>query len=54
MKSTMNVITYWSSRLRDVPDNQEIFVHPETDQSVIFDILEYANDVKDADAAKWV
>ncbi|ESO99532.1 hypothetical protein LOTGIDRAFT_213480 [Lottia gigantea] len=29
------------SQIRDVPDNQEVFTHNVTDQSIIFDILEY-------------
>jgi len=29
------------SDLREVPDNQEVFVHPVTDQSLIIELLEY-------------
>ncbi len=36
-----------------MPDNQEVYAHPVGDQSIIFDILEYAADVQDADAARF-
>ncbi|CAH1775335.1 unnamed protein product [Owenia fusiformis] len=29
------------SQMRTVPDNQEVFVHPSSDQSIIIEILEY-------------
>lgn len=39
------------SRLRQVPDNQEVFAHSVSDQSIIFEILEYA-DTSDEEAVK--
>lgn len=29
------------SDIRQIPDNQEVFAHPITDQSIIIEILEY-------------
>lgn len=31
------------SDLRQIPDNQEVFAHPVTDQSIIIEILEYVD-----------
>jgi hypothetical protein len=39
------------SGLRQVPDNQEVFAHAETDRSLIFDLLESEGDVPAADGA---
>ena len=39
-----------NSRLREVPDNQEVWVHPVSDQSIIIDILEYAECANDEEA----
>ena len=33
--------------MRQVPDNQEVFAHKSSDQSIIFDILEYVNECED-------
>ncbi|XP_061894450.1 ran guanine nucleotide release factor [Entelurus aequoreus] len=41
------------SNLREIPDNQEVFVHPNTDQSLIVEILEYQAQVEDQDAARF-
>ena len=30
--------------MREVPDNQEVFVNPESDQSFILEILEYVEE----------
>ncbi len=35
-----------------MPDNQEVFAHPVTDQSIIIDLLEYAGDYADEAAAE--
>jgi len=35
-----------------VPDNQEVFAHPVTDQSIIVDLLEYADGYEDEAAAE--
>ena len=32
------------STLRDIPDNQEVFVHSTTDQSIIVEILQYLDE----------
>ncbi|XP_053121699.1 ran guanine nucleotide release factor [Hemicordylus capensis] len=41
------------SELRQVPDNQEVFVHPSTDQSIIIELLEYQAGVADENAARY-
>ncbi|XP_070582639.1 ran guanine nucleotide release factor [Erythrolamprus reginae] len=41
------------SEMRQVPDNQEVFVHPDTDQSVIVELLEYQAEVPDENAARY-
>ncbi|KAM8874825.1 ran guanine nucleotide release factor [Spinachia spinachia] len=42
-----------ASELREVPDNQEVFAHPHSDQSVIVELLEYQGQVADRDAARY-
>lgn len=39
------------SLLRQVPDNQEVFAHPDSDSSVIFELLESVENVATNDAA---
>ena len=41
------------SDVRQVPDNQEVFTHSRTDQSMIIEILEFAEGA-DEDAVKYV
>ena len=41
------------SDLREVPDNQEVFAHSHTDQSLIVELLELDNQVADQDAARY-
>ncbi|XP_069502307.1 ran guanine nucleotide release factor [Ambystoma mexicanum] len=41
------------SDLREIPDNQEVFAHRWTDQSLIMELLEYQNEVADANAARY-
>lgn len=41
------------SDLREIPDNQEVFAHPHTDQSLIVELVEYQGQVEDQDAAKY-
>lgn len=41
------------SELREIPDNQEVFAHPHTDQSLIVELVEYQGQVADQDAAKY-
>ncbi|XP_056314431.1 ran guanine nucleotide release factor [Danio aesculapii] len=41
------------SELRQIPDNQEVFAHSQTDQSIIIELLEYQSQVQDAEAARY-
>ncbi|XP_056426050.1 ran guanine nucleotide release factor [Hyla sarda] len=41
------------SDLREIPDNQEVFVHHDTDQSIIVELLEYQKGMSDPDAARY-
>ncbi|XP_036381178.1 ran guanine nucleotide release factor [Megalops cyprinoides] len=41
------------SELREIPDNQEVFAHRHTDQSLIVDLLEYQSHVEDSEAARY-
>lgn len=41
------------SDLREIPDNQEVFAHAHTDQSLIVELLEYQGQVADQDAARY-
>ncbi|XP_065842779.1 ran guanine nucleotide release factor-like [Oscarella lobularis] len=41
------------SQIRQVPDNQEVFAHLETDQSVLIELLEYSGDVQGTQAAEY-
>ncbi|KAJ3336307.1 hypothetical protein HDU93_003111 [Gonapodya sp. JEL0774] len=41
-----------ASQLREIPDTQEVFVHSQTDASVIIEILEVA-DVAGAECGSW-
>jgi hypothetical protein len=36
-----------------VPDNQEVFAHSKSDQSIIFDILEYVTETDDSQAIEY-
>ncbi|XP_018429201.1 PREDICTED: ran guanine nucleotide release factor [Nanorana parkeri] len=40
------------SDLREIPDNQEVFAHMHTDQSIIVELLEYQGGMTDPDAAR--
>ena len=42
-----------ASEIRDIPDNQEVFCHKNTDQSIMVDILEYQDHVNGSDAVKY-
>lgn len=44
---------FFNSDLRQIPDNQEVFAHPVTDQSIIIEILEYV-DKNDEEAIRLV
>ncbi|XP_049444184.1 ran guanine nucleotide release factor [Epinephelus fuscoguttatus] len=41
------------SELREIPDNQEVFSHEHTDQSLIVELVEYQGQVADQDAARY-
>lgn len=41
------------SQLREIPDNQEVFAHAHTDQSLIVELVEYQSQVADQDAARY-
>ncbi|KAK4469475.1 hypothetical protein MN116_007023 [Schistosoma mekongi] len=41
-----------ASDLRQIPDNQEVFVHPSTSQSITIDIMEYVDANNREDAAR--
>ncbi|XP_048374363.1 ran guanine nucleotide release factor [Sphaerodactylus townsendi] len=41
------------SEFRQVPDNQEVCVHPSTDQSIIMELLEYQAGVPDETAVRY-
>nr|XP_020459165.1 ran guanine nucleotide release factor [Monopterus albus] len=41
------------SDLREIPDNQEVFAHAHTDQSLIVELVEYQGHVADQDAARY-
>ncbi|XP_062505706.1 ran guanine nucleotide release factor-like isoform X2 [Corticium candelabrum] len=41
------------SEIRQVPDNQEVFVHEETDQSVIIELLEYDGTLRGKQAVRY-
>ena len=49
-----NVPPYFkdASEIRDIPDNQEVFVHESEDDSLMVDILEYQGQVNDRDAPR--
>ncbi|KAE8732956.1 Mog1/PsbP/DUF1795-like photosystem II reaction center PsbP family protein isoform 2 [Hibiscus syriacus] len=39
--------------VRQVPDHQEVFVHPARDESLIFELLDYKHEVGDDGSAVW-
>ncbi|KAG9351695.1 hypothetical protein JZ751_022946 [Albula glossodonta] len=41
------------SEVREIPDNQEVFAHKLTDQSLMVDLLEYQSHVEDGEAARY-
>lgn len=49
---TTRVFLSLSSDLRPVPDNQEVFCHPVTDQSLIVELLELQAHVRGEAAAR--
>lgn len=51
-KPETRVSLSFSSDLRPVPDNQEVFCHPVTDQSLIIELLELQAHVQGEAAAR--
>ncbi|XP_066578733.1 ran guanine nucleotide release factor [Amia ocellicauda] len=41
------------SELREIPDNQEVFAHRHSDQSIIVELLEHQGHVPDSQAARF-
>ncbi|XP_072349627.1 ran guanine nucleotide release factor isoform X3 [Scyliorhinus torazame] len=41
------------SDIREIPDNQEVFVHSGTDQSIVIELLEHQIQVPDQEAARY-
>ncbi|XP_050215846.1 uncharacterized protein LOC126666953 [Mercurialis annua] len=41
------------SNIRQVPDHQEVFVDPDRDESLIFELLDYKHEVGDNGSASW-
>ncbi|ERM94432.1 hypothetical protein AMTRI_Chr04g252830 [Amborella trichopoda] len=41
------------SNIRQVPDHQEVFVDPNRDESIIFELLDLKRDVEDSGSALW-
>ncbi|CAN6239713.1 unnamed protein product [Urochloa humidicola] len=41
------------SNIREVPDHQEVFVDPDRDESLIFELLDLKGEVDDAGSALW-
>ncbi|XP_067879764.1 ran guanine nucleotide release factor [Heterodontus francisci] len=41
------------SDIREIPDNQEVFIHSGTDQSIIIELLEHQSQVPDQEAARY-
>uniref|UniRef100_A0A665VXI4 Ran guanine nucleotide release factor n=1 Tax=Echeneis naucrates TaxID=173247 RepID=A0A665VXI4_ECHNA len=41
------------SELREIPDNQEVFAHAHTDQSLIVELVEYQGQIADQDSARY-
>ncbi|XP_041037291.1 ran guanine nucleotide release factor [Carcharodon carcharias] len=41
------------SEIREIPDNQEVFIHSGTDQSIIIELLEHQIQVPDQEAARY-
>ncbi|MGH0181945.1 UNVERIFIED_CONTAM: hypothetical protein FKN15_007342 [Acipenser sinensis] len=46
-------VCFIGSELREIPDNQEVFAHSHTDQSIIVELLEYQGHVTGRDAARY-
>lgn len=44
---------YYGSVLREIPDNQEVFISKDTDISLIVELLEYCTETNDGDSAAF-
>ncbi|XP_060718364.1 ran guanine nucleotide release factor isoform X2 [Tachysurus vachellii] len=53
MSAVLPLNTKDISELREIPDNQEVFAHTNTDQSIIIELLEYQSHVDDSEAARY-
>ncbi|XP_053086495.1 ran guanine nucleotide release factor [Pangasianodon hypophthalmus] len=53
MSAVLPLNTKDISELREIPDNQEVFAHTHTDQSIIIELLEYQSHVEDSQAARY-
>ncbi|XP_060768893.1 ran guanine nucleotide release factor [Neoarius graeffei] len=53
MSAVLPLNTKDISELREIPDNQEVFTHTNTDQSIIIELLEYQSHVEDSQAARY-
>lgn len=47
-------LTFIYSDLREIPDNQEVFAHPTTDQSIIVEVMEYQHAEDDDQALRFL
>lgn len=51
---SLKMIEIWIfSSIRLVPNNQEVYMHAESDQSIIVEILERVDEVSDENAMKY-
>ena len=41
---SLHIVIVCISDVREIPDNQEVFAHSHTDQSIIIEILEYVQE----------
>lgn len=48
------MISKWFSDLRQIPDNQEVFGHSSTDQSIVIEIMEYTQAEDDIQAIRYI
>ncbi|MCI4394124.1 hypothetical protein PGIGA_G00165250 [Pangasianodon gigas] len=53
MSAVLPLNTKDISELREIPDNQEVFAHTHTDQSIIIELLEYQSHVEDSQAPRY-
>ncbi|XP_072349626.1 ran guanine nucleotide release factor isoform X2 [Scyliorhinus torazame] len=51
--SRLQVALFPTRDIREIPDNQEVFVHSGTDQSIVIELLEHQIQVPDQEAARY-